>query len=77
MIPDYKYSCYKTENCGQAAQMQLSKKQKICYKFIAAFLEATSNFQHFEKKDQVDHSTISDNIDSKRSSHLSVLQPMF
>ena len=33
--------------------MQLFKKQKFCYPFFVAFLESTSNFQHFERKDQL------------------------
>ena len=28
----------------QAIQMQLSKKQKICYQFLIAFLESISTF---------------------------------
>ena len=57
--------------------MQLSKKTKDFLSFFIAFLKSTSNFQHFEKEDQVQSSTISDIIDFKRSSYLNALKAMF
>ena len=55
--------------------MQLSKKTKDFLSFFIAFLKSTSNFQHFE--DQIQSSTISDIIDSERSSYLNALKAMF
>ena len=57
--------------------MQLSKKTKDFLSFFIAFLKSTSNFQHFEKEDQIQSSTISDIIDSERSSYLNTLKAMF
>ena len=47
MTADDTYSLNNSENLQQPIQMQLSKKRK----FFASFLTATSNFQHFAKKD--------------------------
>ena len=49
---DGKYFFYKGKTFGQANQMQLSKKRKICDQFFVEFLEFTPKFQHFEKEDQ-------------------------
>ena len=56
---DNNYSCYKSQTFKQAFQKQLSKKQKICYQLFVEFLQSTSIFQLFEKKDRVHSSTIS------------------
>ena len=74
---DNKYSCYKNEKSQQVIQMQLSKKTKDFLSFFIAFLKSASNFQHFEKEDQIQSSTISDIIDSERSSYLNTLKAMF
>ena len=34
--------------------MHLSKKQKRFSQFFGAFLKFTSNFEHFERKDELD-----------------------
>ena len=56
--------------------MQLCKTLNFFYQFFIAFPKSTSNFQHFEKKDQVHNSAISDIIDSERS-YLNALKAMF
>ena len=38
-------------NLPQTFKMQLSKKAKIF--FVGAFINSTSNFEHFEKKDDL------------------------
>ena len=57
--------------------MLLSKKSKIFDQSFIEFLESTSTFQLFEKKDESHSSTISDSIDSERSCYLNVLKAMF
>ena len=71
------YSCYKSQKFGKAIQMQLSKNPKIFLEFFNAFLESTSNFQLFPKKDEAHSKTISDINDSGRSFYLIVLKAMF
>ena len=39
------------ENLQLPIQMQLSEKRKTFSEFFVPFLESTSNFKHFEKKD--------------------------
>ena len=39
------------ENLQRAIQMQLSEKQKTFSELFVPFLNSTSNFKHFEKKD--------------------------
>ena len=46
--------------------MQLSKKVKTFSQFFAPFLKSSSNFEHFEKKDDIDSECISENIDCER-----------
>ena len=43
------YSLPISENLLQPVQMQLFKNQYF-FRFFAAFLKSTSNFEHFEKK---------------------------
>ena len=47
---DDKYSLCNSETLQQPFQMQLSKKQKLFSELLALFLKRTSNFEHFEKK---------------------------
>ena len=39
------------ENLSTPTQMQLSLKPKTIYDYFLQYLEDTSNFKHFEKKD--------------------------
>ena len=46
-----RYPVQDCENLQLPIQIPLSEKRKILSKFFVAFLESTSNFQHFEKED--------------------------
>ena len=46
-----KYSVLDCVNLWSPIQMQLSLKPTIYSDFFVPFLESTSNFKHFEKKD--------------------------
>ena len=49
------YPVQDSENFSSPIQMQQSLKPKTFSNFLDPFLESTSNFNHFEKKD--DHHT--------------------
>ena len=44
---DDKYSLFNIDNLRRPIQMELSQKQKTFSEFIAAFLKARLNFEHF------------------------------
>ena len=46
-----KYPVEDWENLSLPIQMQVSEKRNTLPQFFSAFLESTSNFKHFEKKD--------------------------
>ena len=48
---DGKYPVQGSENLQLPIQMQLSEKEKTFSEFFVPFLEFTSNFDHFGKKD--------------------------
>ena len=48
---DGKYPGQGCENLEVRIQMQVSQKQKTFSDFFVPFLKSTSNFKHFEKKD--------------------------
>ena len=48
---DGKYLFQDFQNLSFHIQMQISEKLKIFSEFFVPFLESTSNFKHFEKKD--------------------------
>ena len=48
---DDKYSFLNRDNLTQPIQMQLSRKQKTFSEYFCAFLKSSSNFEHFQKKD--------------------------
>ena len=50
---DGNYPVQDCENLQLAIQMQLSEKRKTFIAFFVPFLESTSNFKHFEKKDEI------------------------
>ena len=60
------------DNLLQPIEMQLSKKQKVFCKFFAAFVIATSNFENFEKKHELDSLCISENLDCHRRCYLTL-----
>ena len=49
--PDSEYPVKGCENLQLPIQMQLSEKRKTFSKIFVPFLKYTSNFKHFEKKD--------------------------
>ena len=51
LISDGSYPVPGCENLQLPIQMQLSEKQKTFPQFFVWFLESTSNFKHFERKD--------------------------
>ena len=46
-----KYPVQDCENLPLPIQMQLSEKRKTLSEYFVPFLEFTSNFKHFERKD--------------------------
>ena len=46
-----KYPIQDCENMQLPIQIQISGKRKIFYRFFVPFLESTSNFQHFDNRD--------------------------
>ena len=53
------------KNLQLPIQMQLSEKRKAFSQLFVPFLESTSNFKHFEKKDDRHSYCISENPDCK------------
>ena len=51
LTADRKYPVQVCENLQLPLQMQYSEKRKSFSKFFVTFLESSSNFKHFEKKD--------------------------
>ena len=51
LVPDGKYPVQYCENLQLPIQMQLSEKRKTFSEFFVPFLESTSNFKHFDEKD--------------------------
>ena len=51
LIGDGKYLFQDCQNLPLPIQMQISEKRKTFFEFFVPFLESTSNFQHFERKD--------------------------
>ena len=51
LTPDDKYRVQDSENLTLPIQKEFSEKRKTFSQFFVLFLEFTSNFKHFEKKD--------------------------
>ena len=51
LTADGKYPVQGCENLQLPIQMQLSDKQNNFSQFFVPFLESSSNFEHFERKD--------------------------
>ena len=60
------------QNFPQQLQTPISQKQNIFSGFFIAYLECTSNLEHFEKKDEHPSPVISKIIDSERVGYLNV-----
>ena len=61
-----KYSVVDCVNLWSPIQMQLSLKPTFYSDFFVPFLESTSNFKHFEKKDDRHSYFISEITDCER-----------
>ena len=61
-----KYPVQECVNLSSPIQMQLSLKPTIFSDFFVPFLESTSNFKHFEKKDDRHSYFISEITDCER-----------
>ena len=66
---DGKYPVQDCENLQLAIQMQLSEKWKYFIEFFVPFLESTSNFKHFERKDDCHRLYISEIRDCENLAH--------
>ena len=66
LTADGKYPVQGCENLQLPIQMQLSEKRKTFSEFFVPFLESTSNFKHFEKKDDRHSYFISEITDCER-----------
>ena len=66
---DGKYPVRDCENLQLAIQMQLSEKRKYFIEFFVPFLESTSNFKHFERKDDCHRLYISEIRDCENLAH--------
>ena len=51
LTADGKYPVQECQNLQLPIEMQFSEKRKSFSKFFVPFVESTSNFNHFEKKD--------------------------
>ena len=60
------------QNFAQQDQTQISQKQKMFSGFFIAYLECSSNLEHFEKKGEHPSLVISEIIDSGRVGYLNV-----
>ena len=66
LTADHRYSLCYIWNLQVLHQMQLSKKLKTFPQFFFPFLKSSSNFEHFEKKDDIHSQCISEIIDCQR-----------
>ena len=64
-----KYPVQDCENLLLPIQMQLSEKRKTFIEFFVPFLESTSNFKHFERKDDCHRLYISEIRDCENLAH--------
>ena len=60
------------QNFPQQIQTSISEKQKTFSGFFIAFLECTSNLEHFERKDEQPRLIITEIIDAERVGCLNV-----
>ena len=67
----------KAKNSDAQFKWNYLKVEKSVIIFFVAFLESTSNFQHFEKKHRPHSSTKSDFINSEQSFYLNLLNGLF
>ena len=66
LTADHRYSLSYIWNLQVLHQMQLSKNLKTFSHFFCPFLKSSSNFEHFEQKDDIHRQCISEIIDCQR-----------
>ena len=76
LTAEYNYSRRNMHTFAQPVQTPLSLKQKPFSGFFIAFLQSTSNGEHFQKKGESSSFSISEIIDSKRGDYLSVWEAL-
>ena len=69
-------NCEKSSNF-QKVPMQTSLKLKTCSRFFNMFLKFMLNFEYFEKKDQSQSLSITENINCETGSYLNVHKAIF
>ena len=72
LTTEYTYSRRNMQTFTQQVQTPLSLKQKTFSGFFIAFLKATWNWEHFQKKGESSSLSIFEIIDSKIGGYLSV-----
>ena len=72
LTPDDKYSRRYMQIFWQQIQTHLSQKGKTFCRFFIAFLKCSSNWEHFEKKEEYRSLIITEIIASERDVYLSV-----
>ena len=60
------------QNFPQQLQTAISQKQKMFSGFFIAYLDCSSNLEHFEKKDEHPSLVISEIVDSETVGYLNV-----
>ena len=66
LTADDKYSLLNRDNLRQPIRTPLSQKHKAFSQFFLAFSKSTLNFEHFEKKDDLHSSFISEITHSEK-----------
>ena len=66
LTADDKYSLLNRHNLRQPIRTILSQKHKAFSQFFLAFSKSTLNFEHFEKKDDLHSSVISEITHSEK-----------
>ena len=66
LTADDKYPVQDCENLPLLIQMQISEEQKTFSEFFVPFLDSTSNFKHFETKDDCQSKCISEITDCEK-----------
>ena len=66
LTADDKYSLLNRDNLTQPIRTPLSQKHKAFSEFFLAFSKSTLNFEHFEKKDDLHSSFISEITHSEK-----------
>ena len=71
---DRMYSRHRWEKIPQQIQALLSQKPRTFSRIFIEFLEATQNFSHFEKNDQLHSLNISEIIEPDKCGYFNVLK---